>query len=167
MAQIGDVIPAGKVGAFTVGEAAQGGLADLPGQHRSLIDGPVTAALATVSDRGRFQVTPVWVGHDGEHLELNTARGRLKDRNLRSNGRIAILFVNPDNAFHWMSIDGRVVDVIDEDDPERGHLATQSIDDLADTYLGIRPYPNRDPSGAEVRVLFKVEPTRILTFGAP
>lgn len=167
MAKIGDVITAGNNKAFTVGRTDTGGLADLPSHHLALVSGPITAALTTISDSGRFQITPVWVGDDGHHLELNTARGRLKDRNLRSNGRVGLLFVDPDNAFHWMSIEGQVVDVIDEDDPERGHLATQSIDTLAALYIGQHPYPNRDPSGTEVRVLFKVEPTRILTFGAP
>jgi hypothetical protein len=57
-----------------------------------------------------------------------------------------------------------VVRIIEEDDEADGHLATENIDDLADVYLGKRPYPLRDPRG-EVRVLYKVEPTRIVTFG--
>ena len=61
---------------------------------------------------------------------------------------------------------GSQVEIIDEDDKNKGHLATQSIDSLAKRYVNQTPYPFRDPKG-EVRVLYKVEPTRILTFGNP
>ncbi len=63
-----------------------------------------------------------------------------------------------------MTINGTVDEIIDEDDPETGHLATESIDALAEKYMGERPYPLRNPKG-EVRVLFKLRPTKILTFG--
>jgi PPOX class probable F420-dependent enzyme len=127
---------------------------------------PVTASLTTVNDKGEMQVTPVWVGNDGTYIELNSVRGRKKDRNLRRNGRVTLLFLNPQNPYHWMSLDGKVVDIIDEDDKARGELATKSIDSLALRYVNQTPYPFRDPQG-EVRVLYKVEPTQILTFGAP
>ncbi len=165
-ATIGDVITPGNAQAFTVKDKRSGGLADLAPQYKQLLAEPVTASLTTLSNSGEMQVTPVWVGNDGRHIELNSVRGRLKDRNLRSNGKVALLFINPKNPYHWMSIEGKVVDIVDEDDPGRGHLATQSIDALALRYVNQTPYPFRDPKG-EVRVLYKVEPTRILTFGAP
>jgi PPOX class probable F420-dependent enzyme len=144
MAAIGEVITPGKEKAFTVKDTS----------------------LTTVDNKGRMQVTPVWVGNDGTYIELNTVRGRLKDRNLRSNGKVSLLLMNPANPYHWMSINGKVVDIIDEDDDGRGHLATQSIDALALRYVNQSPYPFRDPKG-EVRVLYKVEPVEILTFGNP
>jgi len=59
---------------------------------------------------------------------------------------------------------GVVEEIIDEDDPESGHTVTENIDALAEKYLGTSPYPLRAPKG-EVRVLYKVRPTKILTFG--
>jgi PPOX class probable F420-dependent enzyme len=165
-ATIGEVIPPGSDKAFTVGDKKAGSLGDLAAQYRQLLIDPVTASLTTVSEHGELQVTPVWVANDGTYIELNSVRGRLKDRNLRSTGRVALLLMNPKNPYHWMSITGKVVDVIDEDDKVRGHLATQSIDSLALRYVNQTPYPFRDPKG-EVRVLYKVEPTKILTFGDP
>jgi hypothetical protein len=50
-----------------------------------------------VSDKGAMQVTPVWVGNDGTYIELNSVRGRLKDRNLRGNGQVSLLLMNPAN----------------------------------------------------------------------
>jgi PPOX class probable F420-dependent enzyme len=165
-ATIGDVITPGNQGSFTVKDKRSGSLKDLAPQYKQLLTDPVTASLTTISDKGEMQVTPVWVGNDGRYIELNSARGRLKDRNLRSNGKVALLFMNPKNPYHWMSIEGKVVDIIDEDDKARGRLATESIDSLAKRYVNQTPYPFRDPGG-EVRVLYKVEPTRVLTFGNP
>lgn len=165
-ATLGDVITPGNEKAFTVKNKRPGALKDLPSQYKELLSDPVTASLTTVSDKGEMQVTPVWVGNDGTYLELNSARGRLKDRNLRANGKVALLLMNPKNPYHWISIKGKVVEIIDEDDKARGDLATKSIDALAVRYVNKTPYPFRDPKG-EVRVLYKVEPTQFLTFGNP
>jgi hypothetical protein len=77
------------------------------------------------------------------------------------------MLMNPKNPYHWMTVWGTVEQVIDEDDSAQGQLATNNIDDLAELYLGQRPYPFRDPGGSEVRVLYKVRPTRVQTFGQP
>jgi len=163
---VGDVITPGKAKAFTVKDRKSGALKDLAPQYKQLLSDPVTASLTTLNSKGEMQVTPVWVGNDGTYLELNSARGRLKDRNLRANGKVTLLFMNPKNPYHWMSINGKVVEIIEEDDKARGHLATKSIDSLAKRYVNQTPYPFRDPEG-EVRVLYRVEPTQILTFGNP
>jgi PPOX class probable F420-dependent enzyme len=165
-ATIGDVITPGNEKCFTVRQRKPGSIKDLAPEYKQLLNDPVTAALCTVNAQGETQVTPVWVGNDGTFIELNSVRGRLKDRNLRNNGRVALLLVNPKNPYHWISINGKVVDTIDEDDKARGQLATQSIDSLAKRYVNQTPYPFRDPRG-EIRVLYKVEPTEILTFGHP
>lgn len=163
--EIADVILPGNDKAFEVGSRAEvGALADLDPVHLALIDKPVTACLATTKASGKTQLTPVWLNHDGTYLQLNSVRGRVKDRNLRARPDLTLLLINPENPYHWISIDGTVTEIIDEDDPQRGKQATDNIDDLAESYLGVRPYPLRDPNG-EIRVLYKVTPTRIMTFG--
>ncbi len=164
--EIRKMITPGHENAFTVGDRkADASLADLPPAHRALLEDetPVTAVLATTNANGRPQLTPVWVSHDGENINLNSARGRLKDRNLRARPQASILLMNPEDPYHWMSIDGVIERVIDEDDPNVGHLATENIDAHAQKYMGRTPYPLRNPG--EVRVLYKLRPTRILTFG--
>lgn len=163
---IQEVITPGKEKAFTVGKSSNASLADLDPIYMQLLEGAVTAALATVNSKGEPQLTPVWVNHTGELINLNSVRGRLKDRNMRQNPEVCLMFMNPQNPYHWMTIWGKVERVIDEDDPTDGHLATESIDDLAELYLGQRPYPLRDPKG-ETRVLYQVRATRIQTFGQP
>ena len=37
----------------------------------------------TINADGSPQVTPVWVDHDGDTVLINTARGRIKEKNLR------------------------------------------------------------------------------------
>jgi PPOX class probable F420-dependent enzyme len=165
-ATVGEVITPGKSKAFTVADRKPGTLQDLAPHHAQLLTDPVTASLTTIGKDGKMQVTPVWVSRDGDMIELNSVRARLKDRNLRDNGKVCLLLVNPNNPYHWMSINGKVVDVIDEDDKKRGDLATKNIDALAKKYLNQTPYPFRDPAG-EIRVLYRVEPTQILTFGQP
>jgi PPOX class probable F420-dependent enzyme len=122
--------------------------------------------LATTKPNGLPQLTPIWVAHDGTHILVNTKKGRVKDRNMRTRPDVAILLVSPENPYHWVSINGRVAEIIDETDPARGHEATRTIDEMAKRYINTTPYPLRDPKG-EVRVLFKVLPTYVMTFGPP
>ena len=163
--EIADIITPGHEGAFKVGTRdPRPSLRELPEVHRRLFEDPVTACLATITPSGHAQLTPVWVNTDGDHLFLNSTAGRVKDRNLRARPDVTLMLLNPKNPYHWLTVYGRVVDVIDENDPERGHLATENIDDLAAKYLDQRPYPLRDPAG-EVRVRYAVEPRRVVTFG--
>lgn len=165
--QVADVIMPGNENAFTTGQRWHiSGLAELPELHRSLLEKPVTAALATIKPSGLPHLTPVWVSHDGKHVLLNTKKGRLKERNMRGRPKVSLLRVNPQNPYHWITINGTVEEVIEETDSAKGGQATTHIDDMAERYLGKRPYPLRDPRG-EVRVLFKVRPDYIMTFGPP
>ena len=165
--EIRDLITPGQENSFTVGQKKTGvSLADLPDPHRALLSDeiPVTAALATINGSGTPQLTPVWFSTDGEYINLNSVRGRVKDRNLRARGFASLLLVNPQNPYHFLTIEGVVEQIIDEDDPQNGRLATENADALSEKYLKTSPYPLRDPKG-EVRVLYKVRPTKILTFG--
>jgi PPOX class probable F420-dependent enzyme len=166
--EIGVAVPPGQPGAFSVGERSEAsGLDAIPETHRMLLTGPITATLATINRSGTVQLTPVWVGSDDTHVLLNTAKGRVKDRNMRERPDVTLLFMNPENPYHWMSIRGVIEEAIDEDDPERGHLVTEDIDNAAELYVNQRPYPFRDPVNPDVRVLFRVRPVKVQVFGAP
>ena len=49
---------------------------------RELIARPALASLATINPDGSPQITPLWVDLDGDNVVFNTARGRIKARNL-------------------------------------------------------------------------------------
>ena len=106
-----------------------------------------------------FQVDP-----DRVHVRINTKVGRAKDFHMQANSDIAIQIIDQEDFYHWVTIYGTVVDRIEEGDPNRGELATESIDGLAQLYLGEAPYPLRSDD-SERRVLYKIAPSQIVTFG--
>ena len=162
--KINEVVPPGTDDAFTVRPRGEAALAELDQHHRRLLDEPHPAVLATLNASGTVQLSPVWLLHDGVNLLINSVRGRLKDRNLRGRPTVSICVVDPDNQYHYISIRGTVLEVVDEDDPAGGDRATRVIDDMASQYMGVDEYPLRPPSG-EVRSLFVVRPDRVSTFG--
>lgn len=121
-------------------------------QFKDLFDKKAFAHLATVGSDGAPQVTPVWVDYDGTYVRFNTARGRVKARNLARNPRVALAIQDPDNPYRYVQIRGRVAE-----STEVG--ADAHIDSLAKKYLGQDRYPYRQPG--EVRVIYKVLPERI------
>jgi len=110
------------------------------------------AHLGTLMQDGSPQVTPVWFDFDGTHVRVNSARGRVKDRNMRRTPTVSVAIMDPDNPYRYLSIRGRVVEVT-----EQG--ADAHIDALAKKYLGQDRYPWRRPG--EVRVTYKIVPERV------
>lgn len=141
-------------------------LNELEPQHLALIDSATYATVATLRKSGPPHMTTVWVDRDDTHVRLNSAKGRIKDLNLRVRPECSIMLIDPESPYHWISIEGKVVEIIDEEDPDskRAASVTEHIDDLAELYMNKRPYPMRNPAG-EVRVLYKIAPSRIVTFG--
>ena len=166
--RISTTVPAGERGAFSIGQRQQQAtLSDLPSAAKALLDGSVTATLACLNANGTVHQSPVWVDTDGGHILLNTVRGRLKDRNLRARPRLSLMFTDPADPYHWMSIQGEVAGVVDEDDPQHGHAATESINAMSAKYLGEATYPLRDPYAPEVRALFRIQPIHAVVYEPP
>ena len=114
------------------------------------------ANLATVMPDGSPQVTPVWVDFADGKVRVNTARGRVKDRNMSKNAKVALVLVDPDNPFRHIQIRGRVANIT-----EKG--ADAHIDSLAKKYMGVDKYPFASPD--QKRVIFEIEPTSASTMG--
>ena len=57
-------------------------MASIPATHADLLTKRSFAHVATLNADGSPQVTPVWVDFDGANVLINTARGRVKARNL-------------------------------------------------------------------------------------
>jgi PPOX class probable F420-dependent enzyme len=126
------------------------------GTYRDILDKKGFAHLATVGADGSPHVTPVWVDFDGTHIRVNTARGRVKEGNLRRNPRVALSVQDPENPYRYVQIRGRVTEMT-----ESG--ADAHIDALAKKYIGKDRYPNRQPG--EVRVMVKIQPDRVQGMG--
>ena len=114
------------------------------------------AHLATVMPDGSPQVTPVWFFYRDGKFIVNTARGRVKDRNMARNARVALSIVDPDNPYVHVSLRGTIARSTEEG-------ADENIDALAKKYTGLDKYPNRRPG--EVRVMYEITPTSVSTMG--
>ena len=131
-------------------------MASIPQSHADLFTKPAIASFATVNEEGRPQVTPVWCDFDGTHVRINSAKGRMKDRNMRRDPRVTLAIQDPDNPYRYLEVRGRVVEIT-----EAG--ADAHIDSLAKKYLGVDKYPHRQPG--EMRVMYKIQPERASTMG--
>jgi len=114
------------------------------------------ANLATVMPDGSPQVTPVWFDYTGNRIRVNTARGRVKERNMKEGSKVALAIMDPENPYRYIQIRGKVARVT-----EQG--ADPHIDSLAKKYMGLDKYPFRTPK--EVRVIYEIEPLSSSTMG--
>ena len=131
-------------------------MATIPASHADILTKPAFANLATLNPDGSPQVTPVWVDFDGSHVIVNTARGRVKAKNLAREPRVALSIADPANPYRYLGIQGRVVEMT-----EKGGDA--HIDKMAKKYLGKDSYPLR--KAGEVRIVVKIEPDKVHTNG--
>ena len=131
-------------------------MATIPASHADLLDKKAFANLSTLNADGSPQVTPVWVDYDGTNLMVNTARGRVKARNLEREPRVALSIADPENPYRYMGIQGQVTGMT-----EAG--ADAHIDKMAKKYLGKDTYPWRNPS--EKRVIVTIRPEKVHVMG--
>ena len=131
-------------------------MATIPDAYRDLVDGPVTVGLATILPSGQPQVTPVWIDYDGTYLRVNTAMGRQKTKDMLERSQVTVLAIDPQNPYRYMEVRGTVVNHTEEG-------ADAHIDALAKKYLGVDEYPGHN--AAETRVIFYIEPVKVVTSG--
>lgn len=124
----------------------------IPESHRDLLSDAAQAYLylATVMGDGSPQVTPVWFNTEGSLILVNTAKGRVKDRNLRSRPRAAMLIADPKDPFRYVQVRGRIVEI----DEANG---LQHIGVLSMKYRG-KPW---SPVAGQIRVIFKLLPEHV------
>ena len=128
----------------------------IPEKYLDLFHKKSFAQLATLMPDGSPHVAPVWVEYDGRHILINTAKGRVKDRNMRRDPRVGLDLLDPDNPYRHLSIRGRVSDITEDG-------ADEHIDKLTKKYIGQDHYPYR--GSGEVRVIYKIEPQTVYAMG--
>ena len=72
----------------------------IPQSHVDLLTKKGLAHLVTLLPDGKPQSTPVWVDYDGKHVLINTAVGRLKDKTIQRDPRVAFSVTDPENLVH-------------------------------------------------------------------
>ncbi len=126
------------------------------GQRQFLEENAFAGVATTLRADGSPHSTIVWVDVlDDGAPSFNTVRGRAKERHLERDPRVALLVVDPNDAYRWLAIDGRVE--LTEDG------ADAQIDKLAQKYLGQDTYPWRKPE--QTRVLVRIHPEHVNAYG--
>ncbi len=126
---------------------------------RRLFEGKNFVFVSTLMEDGTPHITPTWVDleeeeeQDDRHILINTAIGRVKQKNVSRNPNIALAIIDQNNPYDMVSIRGKVVKQIN------GNAAEQHIDKLAKKYLGKDKYPGR--SLEEKRIILKIKPEHV------
>jgi PPOX class probable F420-dependent enzyme len=129
----------------------------IPAEFHDLLQGKKAfASLATVMPDGSPQVTPVWFDYVGGMLRVNSAKGRVKSRNMAQGAHVALAIMDPENPYRYLQVRGRVTRVAEEG-------ASAHIDALSMKYLGKEKYPFGQPG--EVRLMFEIEPSSAQVMG--
>lgn len=121
-------------------------------EMKELFTKPNFASVATVCPDGSPQVSVVWIDIEGDLILVNTADGRVKDRNMRREPRVAVTVFDMDNPYRMVTVQGRVVEATKEG-------AEEHIDKLSMKY-----HDSLYPMHGD-RVLFKIQPVRVATMG--
>jgi len=131
---------------------------NIPETHLDLLSDGKKAFLylATLMPAGAPQVTPVWFNTQGEFILINSAEGRVKDRNMRARPRVALCIQDPSNPYRYLQIRGQVAEFTTDG-------ADDHIDTLAFKYRGVPRYPYRQPG--EQRVLYKIQIEKVDAHG--
>ena len=124
----------------------------VPESHQDLLVDETKALsfLATIMPDGSPQVTPVWFNTYGEHILINSADGRVKDKNMSARPQVALTIMDLKEPYRYLQIRGKVVEITTEGGDEHIHALS-------------RKYMDKDfaiPVG-EIRKIYKVLPEKI------
>jgi PPOX class probable F420-dependent enzyme len=111
------------------------------------------AFISTINKDGSPQVTPTWIDMDEERglVLINTAVGRLKQKNVSRDPRVSISMIDGrDNPYSMVTIKGKVIE-------QSTNGANEHIDKLARKYLNTDKYPAHTPNITRIILIIKPE----------
>jgi PPOX class probable F420-dependent enzyme len=126
------------------------GAVRLDERSRLILERPVVAHLATITQWGGPRVEPVWFALDGDLILITTDHHTVKAANIRRDPRVALSAVSPEHPLDHVLVRGHVVETRPDDD-------LGFLDSLSYRYTG-GPYPRRRWSGREV---YAIEPLAV------
>jgi PPOX class probable F420-dependent enzyme len=125
----------------------------IPDSHQDLLDEETGAYayLSTLMADGSPQLTPLWFNTDGSYVLINSAKGRVKDINMRTRPQVALLITDPKDPFYrYLQIRGHVVYIIEEGGNEHMNALSLKYDHK----------PWKSVAG-QTRVIYKILPEKI------
>ena len=125
--------------------------AEIPASHYDILEGKNFAQVAMVMPNGSLANNIVSFNWDGEYVRFSTIKSRQKYKNLVADQRVAVCIVDPENAWRYLEIRGRVEI---EEDKDRAF-----INSIAKRYMNKDEYPFDRPG--DERVTLTVIPDRV------
>jgi PPOX class probable F420-dependent enzyme len=124
-------------------------MAKLTDKQREFLDNPFVATVTTLRKDGSPHDTVVWIDTDNGNVVFNTAVGRAKERHLRNDPRVAVMVIDPENPWLWVSVSGLAQLTTEGADAE--------IDKLSKKYIGKDEYPWRNSEEQRINVVITPE----------
>ena len=129
-------------------------MTELSPSDLDLLRGENYAWFVTLRGDGSPHASITWVDATDTHVLINTAQGRLKDRNVQRDPRVTVAVQRHGDAYEWISIDGVVEERI------TGEEGLVHIDALS------RRYDDKEwtPVEGQIRVILRIRPLRVLRY---
>jgi PPOX class probable F420-dependent enzyme len=105
---------------------------------------------------GSPQITPVWFNTSGDTILINTAKGRVIDKNMCLRPTVALCIQDPVNPYRYLQLSGRAIEITKVG-------ADAHIDALAGKYTGNYKYQHHHPDTQ--RVIYKIVPEKVDAHG--
>lgn len=131
-------------------------MANAQDKYQDLLESKQLIVMATISDDGSPQTSPVWFQYRDGEIWINSAKGRLKDRNMRARPKWSGTIVDPANPYRYAEVRGEIYDITEDG-------ADEHIDLLAKRYMGVDTYPYH--SDKETRVIYKIRISHVTGMG--
>lgn len=129
----------------------------VPGSHQDLVTRALPAVVVTLMPDGRPQASVVWVAYDDGCISLNSEAGRQKVRNMRTDPRVTLLIVDPDDQHRYLELRCDVVGF-------RSEGALEHRAELDRQYLGADHWT--DPAGDRgERIIVDLTPVAVNAYG--
>jgi PPOX class probable F420-dependent enzyme len=125
----------------------------IPDSHKDLLHDKTEAFayLAIIMSDGSPQLTPLWFNTDGDFILINSAKGRVKDINMRAHPQVALLITDPKDPFYrFLQVRGHVEKITEDG-------ANEHINALSLKY-DHKPW---QPVANQIRVTYKILPQNI------
>lgn len=124
----------------------------IPQSHQDLLKDEIRAyaVLSTLMEDSTPQATPVWFNLIDGYLLVNSARGRIKDLNMRRCPQVALVILDPKDPYRYIQVRGRVIEMTTK-------VAEAHIHELSRKYTGHDFNINPD----DVRVKYKILPEHV------
>jgi PPOX class probable F420-dependent enzyme len=128
-------------------------MADLTAHDVALLKGKNFAHFVTLNEDGSAHSAPLWIDVDDDHVLVNSAVGRKKDRNIRRDPRVVVSVHAQGDPYAWTAISGTVISI------ETGEVAEAHIDFLNQKYHDGERWKYVP---GQVRVRYRIRPDSIV-----